>query len=243
LLGCGLVVGAWAAVSAAAVFSPVLLPGPGRVLARLGEMAASGELLPDLGVTLWRWLLGFAIGAAVGIPVGLLMGHFPPVGRSLALVVDAARGLPVIALLPLFLIFFGVGGAAKVAIAAWASALAVLVNASYGAARVKDLWLLTARTLGATPAQTFLKVVIPAALPEVVVGLRIAVSHALVVVIAAEMMLGGEPAGLGRRLTDAAMLFRTADAYALLCVIGLLGFGSNAVFQSAERRLLPWVRK
>jgi NitT/TauT family transport system permease protein len=224
------------------MFSPALLPSPRQVVWRLSEMFASGELLPDVQATLYRWLLGFALGAAVGIPVGLLMGHYPPIRRTLALVTDAVRALPVIALLPLFLIFFGVGSTAKVAVAAWASALAVLVNAMSGAGRVKELWLLTAKTFGATRAQVFLKVVVPGALPDVVVGLRIAISHALVVVIAAEMMLGGGQDGLGRRLSDAAMLFRTADAYAILCVIGLLGYVSNIIFLSAEYRLLPWVR-
>jgi ABC-type nitrate/sulfonate/bicarbonate transport system permease component len=243
LLGCAIVLGSWGLLAYTGVFSPVLLPGPNRVFVRLCEMGLSGELVADTRATLYRWIVGFLLGSGVGIPIGLLMGHFHPVRRTLAIVVDAVRALPVIALMPLFLIFFGVGSKAKIAVAAWAAALAVLLNALYGAGRVKEQWLLTARTLGATPAQIFLKVVVPGSLPEIVVGLRIAISHALVVIIAAEMMLGGGTDGLGRKLTDAAMLFRTTDVYAILCVIGLLGYVSNVAFQFIEQSFFPWLRK
>jgi NitT/TauT family transport system permease protein len=167
------------------------------------------------------------------------------IGNSLTLyrasfpTMDFLRSLPVTALFPLFLLLFGIGEASKVAMAFTATVFVVALNSTSGAAQASRTRLRTAAVFGATPWQRFRYVVVWEALPQTLVGMRTALSLALIVVIISEMFIGTQT-GIGQRIYNAYAFNITADLYALLIVTGLLGFVMNRLFLYFEKRLVFW---
>lgn len=205
----------------------------------LYHLFATGEVLADLGTTLMRWVLGLLIGVAIGVPVGMLMGYSDKIYNALELVVDFFRSIPAMTLFPLFLVFLGLGNAPKVAVAAWGTFLYVLVSSMYGVKHSREARLTLAKTLRATRVQTFVKFIFPDALPEIAGGVRIGISLSLVLVVAAEMIMGTR-FGLGKRIYDAALVYDMSGMYATIIVAGLLGFLSNKAFLLFENRIVHW---
>lgn len=243
LLGPLGLIAVWLAVTHAGLIDLFFLPKPESVCLALWRLFASKSILPDIRSTTFRWLAGLAGGVLVGIPLGVLMGIQQRIYAALELVVDFFRSVPTMTLFPLFLVFFGIGDQAKIYIAAWATLLYVVVNTLYGVRQVKEGRLKVAKVLRATRWQTLTKVVIPDALPSIFVGLRIALSMSLVVVVASEMIMGGSTSGLGRRIFDSALIYRIPEMYALIVVTGLLGYISNKLFALAEARIVHWASK
>jgi len=188
---------------------------------------------------LYRMVLGFGLGAAIGIPIGLLMGRSDKVYRSLEFLVDFFRSIPVTALFPLFLVIFGIGDLAKCSIVAWSTGLIILVNTVYGVKSAKKTRIMVAQTMGASNLETFTKVIFFEGVPHIVAGLRTSLSMALIVVIVTEMFMGTE-SGIGRRIFDASVTYRTPEMYSAIICAGLLGFLLNKIFVFAETKLIHW---
>jgi NitT/TauT family transport system permease protein len=208
----------------------------------LWELFSTGDIFPDLGLSVMRWVVGLAIGIAIGIPFGLIMGYSSKVYSSFEVVVDFFRSIPVISLFPLFLVFFGIGNVSKIAIAAWTAFLAVLINTMYGVKHAKEMRLMVAKALRANRFQIFTKIIAPDALPEIFVGIRISVSMSLILVVASEMMMGTN-VGLGRRIYDAGLMHKMSEMYAVIIVAGLLGYFFNKLFVLLENRIVHWAGK
>jgi len=234
-----LLIAAWAAGSALGLLNPVLVPGPLAVALELGRLA-SGPLWPDVGVTLARAVGGFALGSALGIPAGLWLGSAPRLEGALAVPLDLYRSVPAVALIPLFVVLLGIGEASKLAVAVGAVLPIVLVSTSYGVRSGRRTRRLLVQSLGMTRAQALRLVVFPEALPHVFAGLRLGISAATTVAVAAEMFLGAG-AGLGRRIADAQLFFRVPELFATVLVAGALGVGLNRLVLAAEHRALHWV--
>ena len=232
----------WLAVTRLGFIAPIFLPGPASVFRTLYSLFSTGSILPDLGLTVARWIAGLTLGVSLGIPVGLLMGCSRRVYDSLEVVVDFFRSIPVMALFPLALVLFGIGDKSKVFLAAWAALLYVVINSMYGARHAKEPRIMAARVFGATPWQVFAKVILPDALPNVFVGIRMSISMSLVIVVASEMVMGTE-VGLGLRVFDAALVYRMSEMYAVVIVAGALGYLSNKLFMLAEARVIHWAAK
>jgi NitT/TauT family transport system permease protein len=143
------------------------------------------------------------------------------------------------AVFPLFLLVFGLGDPAKIAIAAWSGSLIIVVNTMYGVRTSKASRQAAARVFGASRLQVFTKVVVPDALPQIVAGLRISVSLCLIVVVVAEMFMGTR-AGIGMAIYNAGLLYETPKMLAGIVVAGLLGYAVNKIFVVAERRIVHW---
>jgi NitT/TauT family transport system permease protein len=195
-----------------------------------------------MGLTVARWILGLLLGVLLGIPVGLMMGCSRRVYDSLEILVDFFRSIPIMALFPLALVLFGIGDRSKIFLSAWAALLYVLINAMYGARHAKEPRIMAARVFGASPWQVFTKVIFPDALPNIFVGIRMSISMSLVIVVASEMVMGTQ-AGLGRRVFDAALVYKMAEMYAVVIIAGALGYLSNKLFVMAESRLMHWAAK
>jgi sulfonate transport system permease protein len=232
----------WSSLTYPRLISPLFLPTPAAVAGRLYQLFSSGEIFPDLGLSAVRWIVGLVVGSAIGIPFGLILGYSNKVYRSLEVVVDFFRSVPVISLFPLFLVIFGIGNTSKIAIAAWTALLAVLINTMYGVKHAKETHLMAARALRATSLQIFTKIAAPGALPDIFVGMRIAVSLSLIIVVAAEMMMGTS-VGLGRVIYDAALMHRMSEMYAGILLTGFLGYLSNKLFVLLERKIVHWTGK
>lgn len=217
----------------------ILLPSPSATLVALVTGFAGGTLLLDFGVTFLRTLQAFTVAAVVGVPLGVLLGSNEKAYRSVEFLIDFFRSTPSSALIPLFLLIFGVSDINKVAIAAFGAFLIVIFNSAYGVINARKQRVMAARVMGASRWQIFKDVLIWESLQPTFVGLRSAVSMALVIVIVAEMFIGSEN-GLGHRIIDAQQVLNVKSMYAAILSAGALGYALNIMFLMAERRIVHW---
>lgn len=217
----------------------ILLPPPIDALGALASGLAGGPLLKDFAVTVWRTVQAFMIAAAVGMPLGVLLGSNEKAYRSVEFLIDFFRSTPSSALIPLFLMIFGVSDINKVAIAAFGALLIVVFNSAYGVINARKQRVMAAKVMGASRWQVFKDVLIWESLQPSFVGLRSAVSMALVIVIVAEMFIGAD-SGLGNRIINSQQVMNVKDMYASILAAGALGYALNILFLVAERRIVHW---
>ncbi|MGJ7572660.1 ABC transporter permease [Variovorax sp. RB2P76] len=230
---------AWDLVVRLGFIKPILLPTPADTIAALVTGVAGGPLLTDFAMTVWRTLQAFVIAAAIGVPLGVLLGSNEKAYRSVEFLIDFFRSTPSSALIPLFLLIFGVSDVNKVAIAAFGALLIVVFNSAYGVMNARKQRVMAAKVMGASRWQVFKDVLIWESLQPTFVGLRSAVSMALVIVIVAEMFIGSDT-GLGHRIIDAQQVLNVKSMYAAILSAGALGYALNILFLVAERRIVHW---
>jgi len=229
----------WDLVVRFGLIKAILLPTPAATIEALVTGLAGGPLLTDFMVTVWRTLQAFVIAAAVGVPLGVLLGSNERAYCSVEFLIDFFRSTPSSALIPLFLLIFGVSEVNKVAIAAFGALLIVLFNSAYGVINARKQRVMAARVMGASRWQIFKDVLIWESLQPTFVGLRSAVSMALVIVIVAEMFIGSD-SGIGHRIIDAQQVLNVKSMYAAILSAGMLGYALNVLFLVAERRIVHW---
>lgn len=229
----------WDLVVRAGLIRPILLPPPLATLETLVTGLAGGPLLGDFAITVWRTVQAFLIAAVVGMPLGVLLGSNEKAYRSVEFLIDFFRSTPSSALIPLFLLIFGVSDINKVAIAAFGAFLIVVFNSAYGVINARKQRVMAARVMGASRWQIFKDVLVWESLQPSFVGLRSAVSMALVIVIVAEMFIGSD-AGLGHRIIDAQQVLNVKTMYASILAAGALGYALNILFLLVERKIVHW---
>lgn len=229
----------WDAVVRLGLIKPILLPPPVDALGTLAAGLAGGPLLTDFLVTVWRTVQAFLMAALVGMPLGVLLGSNEKAYRSVEFLIDFFRSTPSSALIPLFLMVFGVSDVNKVAIAAFGAFLIVVFNSAYGVINARKQRVMAATVMGASRWQVFKDVLIWESLQQSFVGLRSAVSMALVIVIVAEMFIGAD-SGLGNRIINSQQVMNVRDMYASILAAGVLGYALNVLFLLAERRIVHW---
>jgi ABC-type nitrate/sulfonate/bicarbonate transport system permease component len=217
----------------------ILLPLPLDAIGALVKGLAGGPLLKDFVVTVWRTVQAFLIAAAVGLPLGVLLGSNEKAYRSVEFLIDFFRSTPSSALIPLFLMIFGVSDINKVAIAAFGAFLIVVFNSAYGVINARKQRVMAAKVMGASRWQIFKDVLVWESLQPSFVGLRSAVSMALVIVIVAEMFIGAD-SGLGNRIINSQQVMNVKDMYASILAAGALGYALNVLFLFVERRIVHW---
>ncbi|HYI06895.1 MAG TPA: ABC transporter permease [Reyranella sp.] len=230
---------AWDLVVRGGFVKAILLPTPWATLEALVSGLAGGPLLLDFAVTVMRTLQAFLIAAVIGVPLGVLLGSNEKAYRSVEFLIDFFRSTPSSALIPLFLMIFGVSDVNKVAIAAFGALLIVLFNSAYGVMNARKQRIMAARVMGASRWQIFKDVLVWESLQPTFVGLRSAVSMALVIVIVAEMFIGSER-GLGHRIIDSQQVMNVRDMYASILAAGALGYVLNILFLVFEKRIVHW---
>ena len=229
----------WDLVVRFGLIKAILLPSPADTVVALVTGLAGGPLLLDFGVTVLRTLEAFLLAAVVGVPLGVLLGSNEKAYRSVEFLIDFFRSTPSSALIPLFLLIFGVSDVNKVAIAAFGAFLIVIFNSAYGVINARKQRVMAARVMGASRWQVFKDVLIWESLQPSFVGLRSAVSMALVIVIVAEMFIGSDT-GLGHRIIDAQQVLNVKSMYAAILAAGALGYALNILFLVAERKIVHW---
>jgi len=217
----------------------ILLPLPVDTLATLVTGMAGGSLLFDFYVTLYRTLFAFGIAVLGGMPLGILLGSNEKAYRSVEFLIDFFRSTPASALIPLFLLIFGTSDINKIAIAAFGAWLLIVFNCAYGVINARKQRIAAAKVMGATRWQIFKDVLIWESLQASFVGLRSAVSMALVIVVVAEMFIGSE-SGLGHKIINAQQVMNTKMMYAAIMSAGILGYLLNILFLALERRIVHW---
>ena len=218
------------------VVTPVLLPTPVEV-ARVGlELTRSGELARHLLTSLGRVAQGFGIAAVAALGLGVLVALCVPLRHLTEPIIEFVRPIPPLAFLPMFLVWFGLGEASKVAFIGYTTFFPMFVAVAASLLRVDVVLLRAAASLGATRADLVRRVILPAALPGIVVALRVGVGLALFVIVGAEFI--GADAGLGNLIMEGRVFFNPAQIVMGALVLGLLGSLINALLLVAERRLL-----
>jgi NitT/TauT family transport system permease protein len=229
----------WDLVVRLQLVSPVLLPTPSATIVALVKGMAGGPLLGDFLSSLNRTVQAFLMAGVIGVPLGVLLGSNEKAYRSVEFLVDFFRSTPSSALIPLFLMIFGVTDMNKIAIAAFAAVLVILFNSAYGVINARKQRVMAARVMGASRWQIFKDVLIWESLQPTFVGLRSGVSMALVIVIVAEMFIGSD-SGLGNRIINAQQVLNVREMYAAILAAGALGYVLNILFLVLEKRVVHW---
>ncbi|MDV6286814.1 ABC transporter permease [Rhodococcus jostii] len=229
----------WWIVESEAV-SALYLSKPQDVAKAFVDGLADGTLRSEIWPSVQRALVGFAIALVVGIALGIVVGSvriFQKLAEPLLLFF---RNLSLLALLPVFVVFLGIGEESKVAIVVWACFWPIFVNAVGAVGGVERILLNAARTLGAGRVYIFTRVVLPAAIPAIFPGIRLAAANAFTALVAAELVGGAQ--GLGIYINNAALRYQTPQMYAGILTLGLIGILVNGVLTAAEWRLTAWQR-
>ena len=214
------------------------LPTPGEVLQAGIAAARSGRLLSDLSASLARVLTGFALGALLAVPIGFLMGWYRVARGLIEPYIQFFRTIPPLAVIPLAIVTMGIGETPKVFVIFLASFLSSVVAVYGGVVGVDRTLINAARVLGARDATIFLRVVVPASLPFILVGLRIGLGASWATVVAAELIAA--QSGLGFRMQQAQLYYDLPSIFVSLIAIGVLGLVMDRLIQAAERRLTAW---
>jgi len=236
LLSFGLAAVVWEAFARSGLFPPSVTPSVVAIGGALVTMIADGTLFIHVLYTLYRIVVGLSLAALVGVPLGMLMGRFRSVERFVLPLVSVLNPIPSLAWVPVFIMWFGLGNAAAIALVLYAATFPLILNAWTGMRSVNRLWLRAATAMGADDRAIFLKVVLPGALPFVITGLRQAFARAWIAVVGGEM-IAATSWGLGWVIFDSKEFLNTDVMIAALVAIGVLGLVfERVVFQSLERR-------
>jgi NitT/TauT family transport system permease protein len=229
------------AVARAGFFPPALMPPLSVIADTLYSTFADGTMPLHALYTLQRVLIGGALAVAVGLPLGILMARFRPVEQFVMPLVSALMPIPSLAWVPVFILWFGLGDAVSIAIVFYAATFPMLLNTWTGVRSVNPLWLRAAGAMGADERALFWKVIIPAASPFIITGLRQAFLRAWIAVVGAEM-LAASNWGLGWVIFDAQQFLNTDVMLVSLAVIGAIGLAfERLVLGSLERTtVLRW---
>jgi ABC-type nitrate/sulfonate/bicarbonate transport system permease component len=218
--------------------NPVLIPTPVQV-AQVGlDLARSGELGRHFATSLGRVAQGFGLAAVAALGLGLLVALCVPLRLMLEPVIEFVRPIPPLAFLPMFLVWFGLGEASKIAFIGYTTFFPMFVAIAASVLRVDVVLLRAAASLGASRAALVRRVVLPASLPGIVVALRVGFGLALFVIVGAEFM--GADAGLGHLIMEGRTFFNPPQIVMGALLLGVLGSVVNALLLTAERRLLRW---
>jgi NitT/TauT family transport system permease protein len=228
----------WEAVPRFGLADPAFLPPFSDVIAAGWQLAQSGELYDDVAASLLRALSGFLISVALIVPFGLAVGWYARLGDLLNQFIEVCRNTAPLALLPVFILLLGIGEFSKITMVIYSCAWPLLLNTIAGVKQVDPLLIKSARTMGATPQQLFRKVILPAALPTIFVGIRLASASAMLVLVASEMV--GAKAGLGYLIIYSQYSFLIPQMYFGILGITVIGLTFNAVLEALEGRLMRW---
>ncbi|MFF2274431.1 ABC transporter permease [Agromyces sp. NPDC058126] len=224
----------WWALSAAGL----RLPSPVEVVVRGWELLLDGTLLTDLVASLTRVLIGFALGTLVAIPVGFLMGWYAWARGLVEPWIQFFRTIPPLAIIPLAIVLLGIGEEPKILVIFLAAFFACVISTFQGVVNIDRTLINAARVLGTKDAGIFLRVVVPASVPFILVGMRVGLGAAWATLVAAELIAA--QAGLGYRMQQAQLYYDLPTIFVGLIVIGILGLLMDRVLLYAETKLTGW---
>ncbi|HVL35363.1 MAG TPA: ABC transporter permease [Burkholderiales bacterium] len=232
------VLAAWKLASDARLINPLWFPPPERAAVALAGWIASGELWHPLGQTVWRMFAGWLAATVIGVTVGAAIAASRLARDLFEPTAEFLRPLPASAVLPPAVLLLGLSDAMIVFVVAFGSVWPILLGAIHGFKSLDPRLAEVARMLRFSPWQRALKFQLPNALPDIFAGMRVSIAIALIITVASEM-LSSQP-GVGHLMLVAARAFRSAEIFAGIAVLGVLGFLTNAAMQKLEARLLRW---
>ena len=238
LISFAFILGIWALVGASGMVKEAIFPAPWSVWSATVEMWQNGTLQTDLAKSLGRAGVGFGIGATLGVALGLLTGRVALVRTLLNPFLNLLRPIPAIALVPVAIVWFGIGEGSKYFVVSYTVFLTVWFNTHHGMQYVPETYLRASRSLGASRMREFLTVVLPVAAPHIFAGIRLGVALAFLSLVAAE--LSGASSGIGFRLQEARQYVRTDRMFSLLIILGILGAVADLIVHAIGKKLVHW---
>src|SRR5919106_4066610 len=236
LFSIGLACFIWEAFARSGLFAPALAPSVVLIGSALARLVRSGAMLLHVLYTLYRVLFGFVLAGAVGVFIGILMGRFRRVERFFVPLVSVLMPIPSLAWVPVFILWFGLGNAATIALVFYAAAFPVIFNTWTGVRSVNRIWIRSAQAMGADEKVLFHKVVLPGSLPFVLTGFRQAFARSWIAVVGGEM-IAATSWGLGWVIFDSKEFLNTDVMLASLAVIGVVGLVfERVIFEPLERQ-------
>jgi ABC-type nitrate/sulfonate/bicarbonate transport system permease component len=229
---------AWEIAAQKKLVIPFLLPAFTVVLDRIATDLMSGALLYNIGITLYRTLCGFVLAATFGVGIGIMMMRVLPVRWFFDPLVSIGLPMPKVALLPVFMLWFGLFDLSKILMVAFSACFQIIITTWHGTQGVEKELIWSARSLGAKDREVLWEVILPAALPQILTGLQIAMPVCLIVVLVTEMQMGGR--GLGDAMLVAARYAQTPGVFAGIIEIGVVGFCVIKTMEWLRKRLLVW---
>lgn len=207
----------------------VLFPPPTVVFRKAVVLLGNGVLLEHVAASLRRILAGFVAGSLLGIPIGLLMGSFRPARRLLEPYTEFLRFVPSVAMITVAVIWFGIGESSKIFLIVYTTIFIVILNTAAGVSAIAPNKIRAAQSLGATRGQIFCHVALPATVPYILTGMRLAMANSFTTIVAAELIAAND--GLGKMLWDGRMFMLVDDIFVSLVTLGLLGFTVDRLFR------------
>ena len=232
----------WVAGSMLKLINPGYFPTPETLGSAFLDLVKNGyqghPLWEHIGISLFRTLVGFFVGAIIGVPLGLLTGYSRRMGAMISPIMAFIRPIPPIAFIPMAVLYFGLGELGKIVLIVFVSFNYVQANAQAGAAGFPIAYRRASQSIGLTEWQTFVHAVLPAALPQIFTGLKVALALSWAVVVAAELV--GAQSGLGFMISDAALLFRISVVFIGVALIGIIGMLMNLALNFVEAKIVHW---
>ena len=230
----------WETLPRAGVVSPAFLPPLSTVLETACQLYQSGQLGTHFFASIQRSIIGFALALAIAIPLGLVIGWYKLVAETLNPLLELFRNTTALALMPLFILFLGIGEASKISLLVYACTWPILLNTITGVQTVDPLLIKSARTMGLKPYQLFRKVILPASVPTIFVGIRLAGAISILALVAVEMF--GAKAGLGYLIMYSQFSFEIPQMFVGILVITLVGLSFNYILIGLEKYFTAWKR-
>jgi len=241
LIGVGTVVAfivAWQLVANARIWSKLFLPGPSDIVVAFQELVVEGELAQDLAVSGQEFVIGYSLAAAIGIVLGLLLGWYRRARYALDPFITFFYATPRIVLLPLIIIWVGIGIESKIWIVFLGAFFAVLINTMAGVRSLDENLLRVARSFGASQLDVFRTIALPGSVPFILTGLRLATGHALIGIVVGEIV--GAPHGIGRMMWIAGQTFQSSRMFVGLFFLAITGVILTYALQKLERHFDAW---
>lgn len=229
---------AWEGAVQFGFVNPLFTSSPSRIVSAGYDLFASGTIWGDLEVSALEFFAGYGLAVAIGVPFGILMGWYSRLNAALDPFVSALYATPRIALLPLVMIWFGIGLMSKIAIVFLGAVFPILVNTITGVRTIDAEFIKVARSFGSSDRQLFLKVALPSSVPLLLTGLRLGLGHGLIGIVVGEMF--GATQGLGFLIAVAGARFQTDRVMVGIIIIALAGVAMTEVLRAIERRFERW---
>ncbi len=227
----------WEMVARAGWIKPILISSPSRIITAGAWLFANG-LWTDIATSLLEFTFGYAMAVLIGVPLGLAMGWSPRLNAALDPFAQALNATPRVALVPVIMIWLGIGIASKVAVVFLGAFFPILLSAVAGVQNTDDLLLRCARSFGATNRQLFRTVIFPSSIPWLITGMRVGVGRAVVGVVVAELIAA--TAGVGHMMSIAGATFQTDKVFVGILMLAGFGYLTSALLQRIEKRYQGW---
>lgn len=228
----------WYAVKFSGLVESQLLPSPGAVAAQFWLSMTTERLWMDMLLSTQRVFLGLMLGMLVAVPVGFVVGWYKPIRRFVDPLINFFRALPPIALIPLVIVYLGIGEVARVSILFYASFFAAVIVMYEGMGQISPIYIQVARTLGATDLEIFWKVMVPMTVPHMLTAMRVALGVSWATLVASELVAA--QSGLGAKIQNAASFFNLDAIYMGIICIGVIALTMDKLLRALSRRLLVW---